>query len=53
MELHGFRGLYIVRLEGIRNEYVYFRHPCHTWDLGLRTWDPCEVVSPNLHALNG
>jgi hypothetical protein len=26
------------------------RHPCHTWDLGLRTL--CEVVSPNIHALN-
>ena len=27
------------------------RHPCHAWDLGLGT--PCEVVSPNFHALNG
>ena len=26
------------------------RHPCHSWDLGLGT--PCEVWSPNLHALN-
>ena len=27
------------------------KHPCHTWD----TWFgiPCEVVSPNFHALNG
>ena len=24
-------------------------HPCHTWDLELGT--PCEVVSPNFHAL--
>ena len=24
--------------------------PCHTWDLRLET--PCEVVSPNLYALN-
>jgi hypothetical protein len=27
------------------------RHPCHTWDLGLRTL--CDAVSPNFHALNG
>ena len=27
------------------------RHLCHTWDWGLGT--PCEVVSPNFHALNG
>ena len=26
-------------------------HPCHSWDLGLGT--PCELVSPNFHALNG
>ena len=25
-------------------------HPCYTWDLGLGT--PCEVMSPNFHALN-
>ena len=27
------------------------RHPCHTWALGLGT--PCEVASPNFHALCG
>ena len=27
------------------------RHPCYNWDFGLGT--PCEVVSPNFHALNG
>jgi hypothetical protein len=27
------------------------RHPCHSWDLGLGTL--CEVVSPNVRALNG
>ena len=27
------------------------RHACYIWDLGLGT--PCEVVSPNFHALNG
>ena len=27
------------------------RHPCHSWDLGLGI--PCEVISPNFHALNG
>ena len=26
-------------------------HPCHTWN--LRLGNPCEVVSPNFHALNG
>jgi hypothetical protein len=27
------------------------RHPCHTWALGFGA--PCEVVSPNFHALCG
>ena len=27
------------------------RYSCHTWDLGLGA--PCEVISPNFHALNG
>ena len=26
------------------------RYSCHTWDFGLES--PCEVVSPNFHALN-
>ena len=26
------------------------KHPCHTWDLRLGA--PCELVSPNFHALN-
>ena len=32
-------------------EVLPYRHPCHTWDLALGI--PCEVVSPNFHALNG
>ena len=28
-----------------------YRHPCHTWNLGLGT--TCEMVSPNFHPLNG
>jgi hypothetical protein len=27
------------------------KHPCHTWDLRLGT--PCEVISPNFHAIKG
>ena len=27
------------------------RHPCHAWEQGLGT--QCEVISPNLHAVNG
>ena len=25
------------------------RHLCHTWDLGLGTWNLCEVASLNFH----
>ena len=26
------------------------RHSCHNWK--FKTWNPCEVVSPNFHSLN-